>query len=207
MRTIIKNILYLALSVFVILFAAAIGHTEGLKRDISDSVLRLHIIANSDSVYDQDLKLKVRDGILKDCGYIFDSCSDRSEAAEAAEKNIDAITDSARRTLFENGVIYSVDTKVEKCRFPTKEYGSVRLPGGTYTAVNVKIGAASGRNWWCVMYPPLCLTANGVKADAETLERLRSELSAEEYNLITQTDEVKVNIKFKLAEILGRYFN
>lgn len=207
MKSAVKNVLYFVLSAVVIFTAGTVGHIQGLNCDIADSVLRLHVIANSNSVYDQEIKLKVRDGILKDCGYLFYGCKNPSEAAGIAKRNTDVITASALKTLFENGVVSSVDTRVEQCSFPTKEYGTVRLPSGRYTAVNVKIGAASGRNWWCVMYPPLCLTASGVTADDKTMEVLRSELSEEEYDLITQSDEIKINLKFKLAEIIGRYFN
>lgn len=206
MNCIAKKTLFIVLSLTAILFSIIFGHICGLSHNIADGVLRLHIIANSDSLNDQEVKLKVRDKILNDCGYLFSDCQTPEEAVICAKRNIGLINLSAKKALIQNGINSSAVTDVELCDFPTKTYGNVRFPAGRYVSVNVKIGAAGGKNWWCVMYPPLCLTQTGVSAANETLDILRKELTAEEYALITQSDDIKINMKFKLAELIGKHF-
>ena len=171
------------------------------QKEIAGQVLRLHIIGNSDQTRDQEIKLQVRDRILSDCGFLFQNCTNAEEAAKRAKIYIPILQKTAQAELKKQGFLGQAFVTVEPCRFPTRDYGGVRLPAGTYTAINIRIGAAAGHNWWCVMYPPLCLTGDTVKADEETLENLRRELSAEEYALITQTGELHIQIKFKIAEI------
>ena len=172
------------------------------RAEISQGVLRLHILANSDTDMDQQLKLQVRDRILQDYGSLFRDCQNAESAAKRARTTAVRISKTAERELRRRGSLYPVTVQVEKAAFPTKCYGGVRLPAGSYLAVNVRIGAAAGHNWWCVLYPPLCLTDGTVKADADTLAVLRRELSAEEYALITQTETINVKMKFRILEIL-----
>lgn len=198
--------------VFVLLMLGVVGgvffcaRTAGMQNAVAEGVLRLHIVANSDSDYDQSVKLKVRNRILADCGYLFQDCRTAEESALVAKRHSREIQKAAEAELRKYGVLQPVSVRVEETRFPTKEYGAVRLPAGAYTALNVRIGTAQGRNWWCVLYPPLCLTGDAVKADEETLKQLRQTLTAEEYALVTQTDEIQVHVKFKLLELLGKWF-
>lgn len=181
-------------------------HIEGMQTAVSDQVLRLHIIANSDSPQEQALKLQVRDRILKDCSHLFADCNSAADAAAVARRNSALLQRTAKDELQRHGVLQPVSVWIGPRRFPTKTYGSVRLPAGEYTSLNLRIGTGSGQNWWCVMYPPLCLTETAVTADEETLSILKKELSAEEYALVTETEDIQINVKFKLAEILGRWF-
>ncbi|MBE5039942.1 stage II sporulation protein R [Ructibacterium gallinarum] len=176
------------------------------QKEIASHVLRLHIIANSDQAQDQRIKLQVRDRILSDCGFLFQNCTNAQEAAKRAKTYAPLLQRTAQAELKKQGFLGRASVTIEPCRFPTRDYGGVRLPAGTYTAVNIRIGAAAGHNWWCVMYPPLCLTGDAVKADDETLQDLRQELSAEEYAMVTQTGEIRIQMKLKIAEILSQYF-
>ena len=205
MRHLLKNSFFIILSFIIIGSVLMLGHVQNLNRNIADGVLRLHVVANSDSPEDQAVKLKVRDSVLAKCGYLFSGCKTAEESADRALTYANILRRTAQDELRKNGNLSAVSVEVGKCMFPTKAYGNIRLPAGSYSAINIKIGAAAGQNWWCVMYPPLCLTSDTVKADENTLALLRRELSAEEYALITETDELQINVKFRLAEILGKY--
>lgn len=201
-----KRVTYVLLTIGVLGGVFFGAHVERMQKTVAKQVLRLHIVANSDTPYDQNVKIKVRNRILEDCGYLFMNCRTARESAAAAKQNAPQIRKAAEAELWKNGVLQPVTVRVEECRFPTKEYGAVRLPAGVYTALNIRIGTAQGKNWWCVLYPPLCLTGDTVKADEETLKKLRQTLTAEEYALITETEEIQVNVKFKLLEILEHWF-
>lgn len=203
----IKKIFLILFVALTVVCAAAIGHIRGLEKNIADEVLRLHVVANSDSARDQEIKLKVRDAVLNECGYLFRHCKSTDEAAALASENAELIKSVAYRVLSENGAEPCAAVEVEQCSFPTKEYGDLKLPAGRYTALNIKIGSAEGKNWWCVMYPPLCLNSASVSADEKTAELLRGALTREEFALIMQSSDVKVNLKFKIAEIIGEYFD
>ena len=179
MHYILRRVLFCFLSLALAAGTIACGWVQGMGRDISGSVLRLHIVANSDSGFDQAVKLQVRDRVLADCGFLFAGSPSAAESAARAREYAGVIRRTAQAELRRQGFLYPVSVQVDNCRFPTKDYGGVRLPAGCYTAVNIKIGAAAGHNWWCVMYPPLCLTGGSVKADEETLRLLQKELTAE----------------------------
>lgn len=129
------------------------------------SVLRLHILAESDSEYDQQLKLKVRDRLLE-CG-IFEECGSLSEAESTAEKKLPEIIKTAESVLRENGCELPVTAEIADISFDTRVYGEITMPAGEYRALQIKIGSAQGKNWWCVMYPPLCLPAACEGADID----------------------------------------
>ncbi|MBR1592740.1 MAG: stage II sporulation protein R [Ruminococcus sp.] len=121
------------------------------------SVLRLHILANSDSEYDQNLKLMVRDALL---GADFFGESESLEDAEnTARENLTQIIETAEGVLSENGCDMPVSAEIEDIYFDERVYGDITMPAGTYRALRINIGSAQGHNWWCVMYPPLCIPA------------------------------------------------
>lgn len=186
----------------------AVSYISWQVNDIEDSVLRLHIVANSDSDEDQALKLKVRDEVVDRCGFLFENCASAEQSIKTAADNIGFIKYVAEQVITENGYNYDADCQVTQCSFPTKQYerpgdGVVSLPRGEYNALNIKIGAAKGKNWWCVMYPPLCFVDGVASVPDETDELLKSQLTASEYELITESDRPEIKIKFKIAEILG----
>lgn len=194
------------LCLWVLLGVVVCADVAKEQEAVAGQVLRLHIVANSDSAYDQEIKLQVRNRVLKDCGYLFQNCKNAEEAASIARLNSGRIRKIAQEELRKNGILQPSSVYVQPRNFPSKEYGGIRLPAGQYTALTIRIGTARGQNWWCVMYPPLCLTGDAVKADEETLKKLQQTLTAQEYALVTETEEIQVNLKFKIAEILGRWF-
>lgn len=137
--------------------------TAGIRRAVSASAqvktdtLRLHIIANSDSDFDQELKLKVRDRVLEYTGELFAEVSGKTEAEDLAKYSANEIKSVAEKVIAENGADYSVSVEITNMWFETRSYDGFTLPAGDYDAVRIIIGAGEGHNWWCVMYPPLCV--------------------------------------------------
>lgn len=125
--------------------------------ELKNNVLRLHIIANSNSQADQELKLKIRDAILQTHCAEFEKCSDINEATLEAEKYLPIFKQVAQQVISENGFNYPVDVSIEKTFFETRVYDEFSLPAGEYDALCIKIGNAAGKNWWCVMFPALCV--------------------------------------------------
>lgn len=128
--------------------------------DIRKEVLRFHVLANSDSREDQDLKLKVRDRLLRE--NLYGDMVSREEAIE--QTDLAKIEEIARDEILKNGCDYSVKAHIVNMYFTTRRYDNVTLPAGNYDALRVEIGEAKGQNWWCVMFPPLCVPAAGEKA-------------------------------------------
>lgn len=125
--------------------------------DLRKGVLRLHIIANSDSEEDQSLKLKVRDEILKESDCLFENAGNLESAIVCAEENIGKLTEIADRVCDQNGTGYKASAKVGTSYFETREYEDFTLPAGEYTSLIVTLGEAEGKNWWCVIYPAVCI--------------------------------------------------
>ena len=200
-------ILILTILLFAYTTVCAISYAQNISTDIANSVFRLHVIANSDSDEDQALKLKVRDSLLEYMNSLCSSTSSKEEAMRVANENIDDFTKIAQEVIYQNGYNYSVDVSVGSCDFPTKEYGDVSLPAGTYDALRVKIGSASGHNWWCVMFPPLCFVdvSSGIVPD-DSKEILHDTMSDEEYDLVTSSDsDSELTFKFKLVEFFENF--
>ena len=151
----ISVILGMAIAVFCAGFCSFADEYEG----ITDTVFRLHILANSDTDEDQALKLKVRDAVLEETSYIFADKNSAAESAAAAEENLDFIREIAEKTIRENGFDYPVSCEVTEMRFDSRVYDSLTMPAGEYSALRITIGNAAGKNWWCVMFPPLCIPA------------------------------------------------
>ena len=168
-------------------------------RDISDEVLRIHILADSDSDADQRLKLLVRDSILDYTDGLYSGVSSKSEAVEITNKHIGDIISTAENTLKANGCTKSVSAEICETDFNTRYYGYITMPSGTYTALKVTIGSGNGKNWWCVMYPSLCLYTS---ADTNSLE---DELTNEQYEVISDTS--KYEFKFKILEYFDYFCN
>lgn len=162
--------------------------------NIRQSVLRLHIIANSDSAADQKLKLQVRNAILAQSKVLFATAKNRTEAEQNAEKSLPAIRKIADSVIKKEGFSYSADAKLVHMYFTTRTYGGVTLPAGQYDAVRVTLGAAQGHNWWCVLFPPLCLPA---ATGSETIDDV---LPVGETKIVKSYRQPDVQIKFKVVE-------
>lgn len=126
---------------------------------VRQQVLRLHVLANSDSPCDQQHKLAVRDALLAQSGALFGGAEDFAQARQLAEQNLALLEQTARRTLRSRGCSHGVRAELVPHGFATRSYGALTLPAGEYLALRVVIGEGEGQNWWCVMYPPLCLPA------------------------------------------------
>lgn len=164
----------LILSILISNGAAVIRDGMRLEK-LRNSVLRLHILAESDSEYDQSLKLKVRDGLLE-MG-LFTGSDSLCEAEKTASENLSKIEKAAESILRENGCELSVTAELADVVFDERVYGDITMPAGEYRALRVKIGSAQGKNWWCVMYPPLCIPAACEEIPAE--EKIAEDKSAE----------------------------
>ena len=197
----LKRILVLLFLLTLFIFISAISYVTAVSKDIADSVFRLHVIANSDSKEDQELKIQVRDELLSYMNTLAKDCSSKEEVVELAKEHQEEFKQIAEQTIAKNGFSYPVTIEIGDSDFPTKTYGDIALPTGTYEALRVQIGDAKGQNWWCVMFPPLCFVDvnSGVVPD-ESKEEIKESLNEEEYSLISQTDDNKINFKFKLVE-------
>ena len=152
----VKMVIILTFLLFIYTSICAISYAQNISTNIASSVFRLHVIANSDSKEDQDLKYKVRDNLLKYMNKICKDCTSKEEAISLVEKNKDIFKQIALDTIRNEGFSYNVNINIGNFEFPTKNYGDISLPAGLYDALRVEIGEAKGQNWWCVMFPPLC---------------------------------------------------
>lgn len=193
------------ISIILILFILytciwAFSYAITVSSDIADSVFRLHILANSDSDEDQNLKLKVRDNVLEYMKNISSDVSSKEEVVTLMKNNLDAFEGIALQTIHDEGYDYDVSLSIGKYDFPTKTYGDISLPAGMYDALRIEIGEAEGHNWWCVMFPTLCFVdvSSGV-LDEDSKGVLESNLDEEEYDLVSG-DSIGINFKFKILE-------
>ena len=137
--------------------------------EIPQEVLRLHIPANSDSEYDQAVKLKVRDYILEEYGAQLSGCGSREEAVEAVRRLLPDIEKSCCEYLSQQGADYGARTELTEMYFTTREYENVTLPAGDYLALRITLGSGEGHNWWCVMFPPLCIPMASEPIDEDVI--------------------------------------
>ena len=163
---------------------------------LEQKMIRLHVIANSDSAQDQQLKLQVRDKVLTEATAILERSADIADARTLLENSLPALEETARQEITAQGYDYAVSARLEETEFPTKEYDGFSLPSGQYLALRVLIGDAAGQNWWCVVYPPLCITA--VTQLEETA--VATGLGEEDVSLITEENSGYV-LKFRSLEI------
>lgn len=200
-----KRFFILLILLFLYTFVSAFYYSNAVCSDISDSVFRLHVIANSDSPADQNLKYIVRDSIIDYINEISSSATSKEEVLQIAKSNISEIQSIAINTVRKEGYDYSVNVEVGNFVFPKKTYGDITFPPGFYDALKVEIGEAKGQNWWCVMFPPLCFVdvTSGIVPDESKL-KMQENLSQEEYKLISQ-ESTNVKVKFKIVEVLQNF--
>lgn len=175
---------------------------DGEQAALADKVVRLHVLANSDTQEDQALKLAVRDAVLAAADGVVPPGAELEEAEQALTQALPAIADAGARVVGEQGYSYPVTASLEHdVWFPTKEYTDFAFPAGEYTALRVTIGEGGGRNWWCVVFPPLCL---GSVTENTAESALEGGLEDREVSLITGEDEGYV-VKFKAMELLEEF--
>lgn len=195
-------VLILSILLFLYTIVCAISYVEAVSTDISSSVFRLHVIANSDSDEDQSLKYKVRDNLLNYMNNICKDCNSKEEAIRIVSEHQEEFRQVALDTIKNEGYSYNVKIEIGNSQFPTKHYGDISLPAGFYDALKVEIGKAEGRNWWCVMFPSLCFVdvSSGIVPE-ESKEELQNVLSDEEYAIISDNSNPNIKLKFKLLEL------
>ena len=201
----VKMVIILTFLFFIYTTICAISYANYISTDIANSVFRLHVIANSDSEIDQNLKYTVRDSLLEYMNELCANCTSKEEAITIASQNLENFKEIALNTIKSEGFNYSVNVQIGNFEFPTKHYGDISLPAGYYDALKVEIGQAQGQNWWCVMFPPLCFTdvSSGV-VPQESKEDLENSLTDEEFSIVSDNDNnFSFKLKFKILEILN----
>ena len=197
----LKRYLLIGFLLIIYILFYSISYANNTALDLSNSLFRLHVIANSNSVQDQNLKYIVRDDLIHYMNSLCKNASSKQEAIDIAYNHLDDFTSIAQKTIHENGYNYDVNISIGNYPFPTKTYGDINLPAGYYDALKVEIGKAKGQNWWCVMFPSLCFVdiSNGILPD-ESKKELQSSLSEENFNLIS-SENTEYKLKFKLIEL------
>ncbi len=190
-----KSLLIRSICIATILaMTVAVCRFDTSCEKIRQNVLRLHILANSNSEFDQQLKLKVRDAVLLVSEQIFSDCETEQEAKEAVQNNYQLLAETARNTITENNYDYPVSVQLADTWFETREYENFTLPAGNYEAVRIIIGDGLGKNWWCVMFPSICIpTASAEKNGFQNV------LENEENKIVSSSKKYKA--RFKIVEI------
>lgn len=183
------------LLIFTLLFGS-LSYTNDASNDISTKVLRMHVLANSNSINDQRLKIAVKNNILKSTQELFIDCDNLEESIEIAQSNTELIKASAQEVIKKYNKNYDVKVYVDNEFFDVREYKDFTLPSGNYNTVKVVIGEGKGKNWWCVMYPAVCISACSDDFDKA--------LTKEEKKLITSKKYIP---KFKILEIINKIKN
>lgn len=195
------NKIIAAFAVALCMTAFVTAYSDNVQTDLQSNMIRLHIIANSDSDEDQNVKLMVRDAVLKETGSKLTD-EDKEICKDNIVCNLDAVKEIADRVLAENGFDYASYVQYGKFAFPEKTYKSMILPAGDYYGVRIVLGEGKGHNWWCVMYPPLCFReGQEVQLSKESEKILREKLDKDTYDIITKKDD-KVVVKFKIVELI-----
>lgn len=171
------------------------------ESEIYESVLRLHVLANSDSEEDQALKLKVRDAVLVKSEELFAECTTREEAIEVTMQNLSVLESTARETLIAEGSTYGVRVELGEEEYPTRNYERFCFPAGTYLSLRIILGEGDGQNWWCVLYPPMCVSAASAKSTSSDAA-IAVGFTGEQYRVITKTDTPTYRVRFKILEVL-----
>ncbi len=205
-----KVTLSLLLVLSVLLISYTVEAYESIYQ-IKDKVIRLHVIANSDTFGDQQLKYKVRNNIIKTFDEEFELISTKEESERIILEKIDEIRDMAESTIQEEGYDYCVNVYYGNYKFPRKQYKEIVLPEGNYDAVRIEIGKAEGQNWWCVMFPSLCFvdfgnTDNSKPVfDIDTEKKLQEVLTQEEIDSIKTKRGLKdIKLKSKIFELIEK---
>ena len=185
-----RKVFGIMIPAMMIAFIVAVIPFFNSCQELSEDVMRVHILANSDSAADQSLKLSVRDRVLEHCSAYFDDCEDKNEAMAVTEDHLDEIEKVAEKEIRDQGFDYTVKAEVGQAYFNTRYYDEFTMPARWYDSLRLTIGEGGGKNWWCVMYPALCV-------GAATDDKMKEDLSDGEYRVVTSD---KVDFRFKIVE-------
>ena len=182
------------------IFLLSTNYAKSVSANLSSSVFRLHIIANSDSEEDQNLKLLVRDNIINYMNTLISNSNSKNDIISIVSNHIEDFIHS-------HGYNYTINISIGNFYFPTKSYGDISFPSGHYDALKIEIGESIGQNWWCVLFPPLCFvnSSSGVVPD-DSKNILKENLNSESYDIINSNNkniDSSVKIKFKIVEFFN----
>lgn len=210
MKNIFKGILCL-LSIFIIINilsydASAKKESNKLQTSISKKIIRFHVLANSDSVKDQQLKIKVKNKVIDFLQPKLQNSKSLDESRRIIKKNDSQVRAIAEKVIKNNGYNYSVKTELAQENFPVKSYGNITLNAGRYEAYRILIGKAEGQNWWCVMFPPLCFVdvTKGEVQEKKSEDELGKVLNKKEMNYVEGNS---IQLKFKSVELIKELIN
>jgi len=196
-KTILILSLFIITMVYLVYPYMEVKNTNSFKEDI----IRFHIKANSDMEEDQLLKIKIRDEVLDAMGKEFGNSTSIEETRAIVENNLDYIKNIAEDVVAREGKDYSVNISMGNKKFPTRQYGNITFPSGEYETVMLTIGEGKGKNWWCVMFPPLCFIDIGHSNAGAVDESLRDVLTEEEINFLLSNKGSNIVLKSKIAEV------
>ena len=174
------------------------------EAEIYDTVVRLHVLANSDSEEDQALKLEVRDAILEITQPLLAGCREQTEALARLEQAMPEIQSAAERTVAQSGRAHTVSITLGVEDYPRRDYDSVCFPAGEYVSMRVSLGDAAGKNWWCCLFPPLCLGVANVSRNQAEDACVSVGFTPSQYKIITESDAPVYRVRFRLLELLGK---
>ena len=196
----IRNFFAFCSILFIAIMVIGLLPVNGEER-IYGEVIRLHVLANSDSEEDQALKLKVRDGILTEAGEMLSGCGDRETALGILSniEGIERLENAAAEVIAREGYSYSVKVTLSEEEYPRRNYESLCFPAGTCDALRVRIGEAEGQNWGGVLFPQLCLGA-ATRDNRDAF--IEVGFTPEQYKIVTDTDEPEYEVRFKILEII-----
>lgn len=197
--TYLKQLVFLAVISFLFHIMTVSAHRQILQQGIAEEVLRFHVIANSDSIEDQQIKLLIRDEILAwSNGKTEEDAVNGKEDTEAFFRtHLEEIEEISNQILQKNGFEYQAAVRITQCYFPDRRYGECIFPAGWYQAVRIELGNAKGQNWWCVLYPELCFRdCLHAVAEEEQMKSLEKVLTAEEYDYLLDNPR-KWHISFR----------
>lgn len=195
-----KTVLHTSFILYIMLLLFAgirYNNRYRIQRQLSEKIVRFHVIANSDSRRDQALKLKVRDAVGAMLQEKISAADSRDTCEKLLWEELSEIEQTARNVLLEEGCTDPVAASIRKVDFPVKSYGAYTFPAGTYDALEITIGAGAGHNWWCVMYPNLCFSGSVYQADSKEADAaLQEVLDEEEYETVLRTGNYRVQFKY-----------
>ncbi|MBP3503092.1 MAG: stage II sporulation protein R [Clostridia bacterium] len=197
------KLIFIFFIIFIFIFLSAKSYSQTMFKNISNNFLRLHIIANSDSTDDQILKYKIRDAVIEYITPYFNCVKTKDDALKVLNNHINEIYNIAFDVVSSNRYSYPITVSIGNFYFPTRKYDEITLPEGYYDALKIELGESKGQNWWCVMFPSICLidtTSSNLTDNSKEL--LQQNLDSEEYSIIcNENKSADIKIKFKLIEL------
>lgn len=198
-----KRVLIATLALCAVLLFIGLFPVHG-EEEIYDTVVRLHVLANSDTEEDQALKLKVRDAVLEVTSPLLSECDSQTEARELLLAHEGEILTAAKEVIAAEGYGYSVSILLDLEDYPARDYDNFCFPAGEYLSLRVLIGEAEGKNWWCCLFPPLCLGSATASTETAEEEFISVGLTPSQYKIITESDKPVYQVRFKILEVFQK---